>query len=184
MRPGRFQAFDAEVAVTVCAAAASDDAAYGRCTRPSNVSGAWISSANTRASWRSTTPVSPASSSWVSTRPVGLWGLTSTSSFAPDVVNAVSRASRSSDQHPSSCAIGTRTSSRPSIAGTRRNGMYPGVGSRIGLPGGLKCRIVAVSPVSTSGSGRTRSGSSAQPKRSDQKDAHATAMSATQESAR
>ena len=34
LRPGRFQALDAEVAVSVCAAAAGEVAAYGRCRCP------------------------------------------------------------------------------------------------------------------------------------------------------
>ena len=34
LRPGRFQALEAEVAVTVCAAAAGEVGAYGMCRRP------------------------------------------------------------------------------------------------------------------------------------------------------
>ena len=46
--PGRFHAFEADVAVTVWPAVTSDSEAYGTCSCPGNTSGAWISSENTR----------------------------------------------------------------------------------------------------------------------------------------
>ena len=53
--------------------------------------------------------------------------------------------------------------SRPRVPGTVRNGMYAGVGKITGLPGCENTVIAAARPVITSGSGRTRPGSTSQP---------------------
>src|SRR5260370_11428035 len=58
LRPGRFHAFDADVAVRAWAAAASDVDAQGMWRSPGETSAAWISSAKTRPPGGSTTAVS------------------------------------------------------------------------------------------------------------------------------
>ena len=53
--------------------------------------------------------------------------------------------------------------SRPSSGGQVRNGMYAGVGKITGVPGREKTVIAASRPLTTSGSGRTRAGSTVHP---------------------
>ena len=172
--PGRFQAFEAEVAVSVCPAVTGDSDAYGTCRWPGNTSGAWISSENTRPPCRSTTAAIASISPAVRTRPTGLCGLQRISRPAP-AANAASSAPRS---YRPPGAGGTWTTRRPSAGGTVRNGMYAGVGSTTGVPGALKCSIAIVSAATTSATGRTSAGSTAQPYRSRLQAAYARDISA------
>ena len=173
--PGRFHAFDAEVAVSVCAAVTGDSDAYGTCRASPNTSGAWISSENTRPPYRSTTSATASISAGVSTRPTGLCGLQRTSR-SPPASNAAASASRS---YRCPADSGTSITSRPSCGGTLTNGMYAGVGSTTGVPGALKCSIASRSAATTSATGRTSTGSIAQPYRSRLQAAYAADICST-----
>jgi len=164
-RPGMFHAFDADVAVTVCAAVASDSEAYGMWCAPGCTSGAWISSENTRPPLRSTTSATASSSSRSSTRPVGLCGFTRTSRWPP-ARNARSIPSRSRAARPPAAdpvSIGTWITSRPQTPGAVTKGMYAGVGRITGEPGRENWSIVIRSASRTSPTGWTRAGSTCHP---------------------
>ena len=64
---------------------------------------------------------------------------------------------------PSRSTIGTSISSRPSAAGTVRNGMYAGVGRTTGVPGGENRSMATCSPATTSASGVIHAGGTSQP---------------------
>ena len=132
-RPARLNAFEADVIVIPCSAAASDTVAYGTCCAPGYTSGACTSSATTRAPCRSATSASAVSSASVNTRPVGLCGLQSSTARAP-AASARSIASRSSASRPPSSTIGAATGGRPVSSITSKNGGYAGVGTTTGAP--------------------------------------------------
>ena len=157
-RPGRFHAFDADVAVTVWPAVTSDSDAYGTCWWPGKTSGAWISSAKTRPPWRSTTSAM-ASSSVALHHP------------AERVVRVAQHEQLAAGgERPGRARRGRRRSgrrrgpSRPGSSGGRGGRAPSGTACRrasgrmTGEPGGEKCSMATSRPLMTSGSGRMRSG--------------------------
>ena len=63
--------------------AASETSSHGTCSAPGSTSGAWISSARTQTSRSAQRSAITVSSDRGSARPVGLWGLDSTSTRMP-----------------------------------------------------------------------------------------------------
>ena len=92
-------------------------------------------------------------------RPVGLCGLQNMS--AEESLSDAARWSTSISQRLPRRASGERTSSRPALTATRRNGGYTGVGTTTLEP--PKARAATLKPGTTPGSQTSQSGCTFQP---------------------
>ena len=154
----RLNAFDADVTEMPQRRAASETSRNGVYVAPGKVSAAWISSASTQASRAAQRSAIASSSARVRTRPVGLWGLASTSARAP----AASAASSPSSSREPSASRPISINVTPASGSMLKNGGYAGVANATASPGAAITRHSSTSPIITSGTRTICSSSTSQ----------------------